>query len=352
MQKLFKNAEIPNLGTGEVKFLDFLVEDGKFVEFGKFDESKFCGEVVDLNGGYVLPNFVNVFCNSAKACEMTYSNLDGASSTQCEAIAQLMLAKNILAGAICNDVAVTNVFSPNFEITNIIELTDNDLSNFCNLTAKHQARLFLKVGQSLDELGTIDKQYKKPLSQVLEDFGLLDRKPVIVGGNCFEKDELELLSQYDCDFCLTVGEDGKFGRRPTNVLQIADKFCVGLGSGYNFEIDFFAFMRQILMTQRGLFEDENVISEQEVLQMAIFNGAQILTGERNDIKEGAVANFMVIKNTPTLYDDIFKTLVWEKSKKDVTITVLNGEIVQKNGEIFMKNLPQYDKILEKIVKQK
>ena len=54
---------------------------------------------------------------------------------------------------------------------------------------------------------------------------------------------------------------------------------------------------------------------------------------------------MVIKNAKSLYDDIFKTLVWEKSKRDVVMTVLNGKILQKNGQILMKNCGDYDTII-------
>jgi len=349
MQKIFKNAEILNLGTGELKKLDILVKNGKICDIGTLETDGFVGEIVDLCGDYVLPNFVNVFCDSAKAYRETYLSDESTNLVQMQGVKELMFAKNILTGAIFNDIASQNQTLKKFCIDNFSELEEKQLSKFSNYVAQNQTRLFLKVGQTLDELGTIDKFYKKPLLQVLEDFGFLDRRPVVVGGNCFEKDELELLSQYDCDFCLTVGEDGKFGRRPTNLLQLADKFCVGLGSGYNFEIDFFAFMRQILMSQRGLFEDEGIISEEEVLHIATFNGAQILTGEKNDLSIGKKASFMVVKKTPSLYSDIFKTIVWEKSKKDVVMTVFEGEIVQKNGEILMKNLPQYDKIIEKII---
>ena len=153
------------------------------------------------------------------------------------------------------------------------------------------------------------------------------------------------------DFCITPHEDGKFGRRATNLLQLRDRFCVGIGSGFSFEIDFFGYMRQILMTQRAMFEDQSVISEQEVLKMATSNGIEILQGKRNQLEIGGVANFMVVKKGVSFYDDIFSTLVWEKSKKDVVMTVLNGEIVQKNGEILMNNLPSYDKMLMKIIEK-
>jgi len=344
MQKLFKNANLINIESGEVKLLDILIEDDKIYAFGKFDVAD---EIVDLKEDYVLPNFVNVFCDSVAAFEKTYGKgVDEQTKTD---IANLLKIKNVLAGAVFNDMSQDN---DHFFVTEFAGRGEEELSQLSESAALKKGRLFLKVGQDLEELGSVDKTHQKPLSYVLEDFGFLDRRPIIVGGNCFEKDELELLSQYSCDFCITPHEDGKFGRRATNLVQLRDRFCVGIGSGYAFEIDFFGYMRQILMTQRAMFEDETVICEQEVLKMATSNGSKIMYGNSRQLEIGGAANFIVVRKEVSLYDDIFKSIVWEKSKKDIVMTVLNGEIVQKNGEILMKNLPNYDKIFMKIIEQR
>lgn len=357
MQEIcYKNANILSLQRGKLQLRDILVSDGKISKIAKGIDFK--GKSVDLEGGIVVPSFVNVFCQNFRAFEKTYGKIDAKNfknSSQraefSENIENLMKIKNYLAGAsIFNDVKIGNPFN-SWLAEDLSEMDEKDLLALSCNVAQNKQKLFLRAGGDLNELGIMDRTYKKPLSQVLEDFGILDRKPVIVGGNCFEKDELSLLAQYDCDFCITPSEDGKFGRRPTNLVSLNSmNFKIGIGSGYSFEVDFFGFMRQILMTQRGLFEDENCLSEQDVLKMATVVGGKILTGRDTSIKELNDANFFVLKNTPSLYDDIFKTIVWEKSKKDVTITVKNGEIVQKNGKIVSENLPTYDKIIETIIR--
>lgn len=347
MQKIcYQNANILSLQSGKLHFCDILVEDGKFVDFGKFN--KLDCEKVDLNGGIVLPSFVNLFCHSENAFKKTYGEEKAqklSKQDQKMAVKELMKLKNILAGAVIfNDVA--DCENKAEVIENFGDFDEKSLSNLSENLAKNKLRPFARAGLDLCELGTVDKMFKNPLSNVLEDFGILDRKPTIVGGNCFEKDELSLLKQYDCDFCLTPSEDGKFGRRPTNFVTLRHLgFDVGIGSGYSFEVDFFGFMRQILMNQRGLFEDKNCVTEQEVLHLATTCGAKILLGKSNEIEKGGDADFFVLENTISLYDDIFKTIVWEKSKKDVVLSVKNGEILQKNGKIVGKNLPSYDKII-------
>ncbi len=367
-KKLFKNGLMLNLETGESPLVDILLDGQNIVDIkpsGTFDE--FDTEVVDLKRNFVLPHFVNAFCDSSKAFENSYkrefvevenrllgTGLFKAKTYDFQSLIVLNLfAKNVLAGSgIVNDVAGYEFYKENFIkarcLENIDEKNDKELDSFLEGIHKDKLRPFLNVGRTLDELGSVDKIYNKPLSQVLEDFGFLDLKPIIVGGNCFEKDELELLKQYDCNFVLTPFEDGKVGRRANNLVSLRGKeFLIGIGSGYATEIDFFAYMRQILMNNRSMFENPNVVTEKEVLDMA-FNQSSLVLNVDNRIKIGNPASFIVVRNCSSLYDDIFKTLVWEKSKHDVVMTVFCGEIMQKNGEILIQNFPDCDTIKETI----
>ena len=350
MQTLFKNAKIVDIKTGACFEKDIFVKDGKFIKIANVISSKNFekNEIFDLEDNFVFSPFVNSFCDSKMAFERCYG-------FDCDKkllpdVQNLMQVKNLLAGAIACDFANLNeneqikFEGKNFALLQDVDLkNDSELEDFSNRVAKEKSRVFVRAGLSLDELGTVDLQHKKSLTRVLEDFGILDRNPTIVCGNCFEKDDLELFSQYDCKFCITPSADGKFGRRPVNLLSLKNKdLCIGMGSGESFEVDFFAFMRQVLMSQRGMFEDENCLSEQEVFEIAT-NSA--LLGEGFAVEEGKNANFVVVKGGSSLYANALKTLVWEKSKRDVIMTVKNGEILQKNGKIFMQNLPEYDRIM-------
>ena len=350
MQRLFKNANIVNLKTGACDEKDIFVRDGKFIKISNdipsnnFEKD----EIIDLEGNFVFSPFVNSFCDSVMAFEKCCSQ--DCDKKLLSDVQNLMQVKNLLAGALACDFSIldasgkTKYDDKDFALLQDVDLkSDSELEDFSNRVAKDKSRVFVRAGLSLDELGTADLQHKKSLPRVLEDFGILDRSPTIVGGNCFEKDDLELFSQYDCKFCVTPSADGRFGRRPVNLLSLKNKdFCIGLGSGESFEVDFFAFMRQMLMSQRGMFEDENCLTEQDVVEIAT-NSA--LLGENFAIEEGKNANFIVVKAGFSLYTNALKTLVWEKSKRDIIMTVKNGEILQKSGKILMKNLPEYDKIM-------
>ena len=63
---------------------------------------------------------------------------------------------------------------------------------------------------------------------------------------------------------------------------------------------------------------------------------------------GGKADFLVIRRTETFYDSVFKSLVWEKSKHDVVMTIQDGKILQKNGRFSMDLDFDYDIIKSSI----
>lgn len=340
MTKLFKNAKIVDIENGEVFDADILVENGKIGSFIR--QENFDGEVIDLQGGYVLPAFVNAFMDSCGAGKLNYfagreSELSG---EKMKNLQNLFLMKNLLAGAVfINDITKTGV--PLLE--EIEEKSEKELSALSMEIARCGRRPFVKLGQDLESLGSVDKQFGKSAVLVLEDFGFLDREPVIVGGNCLEKDDLQTLGNFDCEFVVLPSEDGKMGRRQTNIVSLLSKgFDVSVGSGNSAEIDFFGYMRQMISSMRSMFENDSCLSEKEALKIAT-NGAVL--GLENRLQIGGMATFVVVSARESLYDDIFKTLVWERSKNDVLFTVKDGEVLQKNGEIFMKNMPSYATII-------
>lgn len=319
------------------------------------------GNCFDCHFGYVIPPFQNAFCDSLKAFKKEYdfNELDQETT---KLVQNVMLVKNLMSGAMVTDFSRTENGYKNFAILNDIdEMSDQELNDFSDNVAKNKLKLYMKVGQTLDELGTLDKTYKKPLTHILEDFGFLDRTcPVLIGGNCLEKDDFRFLKEHEIsNFVICPSEDGKVGRRMTNVLQLKNlDFVVGLGSGYSYSVDMFAYMRQILLTMRSIFEDENCLTEKDVLLMA-FSGTSFCENpidifEFTKLREGQKANFVVINNAfeedEPLQKDLMKELVWNKSKHDVELVVMCGEIWQNRNFCGLLNCT-YDDLIKRLSKK-
>ena len=332
---LFKDACLVDFDLGTTKSVDILVENKiikKIAPAGQIEPDKQT-ESFPLNGNLVLPPFLNAF----ETLDVLKPNFNEMNKAAKDHFSALMGMKDILSG-------VVNYFNEVGDILleNVSALEEKDLSEISNLAAKKNKRIWLKIGQDLNELGAVDKKFGKGVVQVLEDFGILDRSWVLVGGNCLEKDDLRLLRQYGDKVVLCPLEDGQVGRRATNLKTLLDlAFSVRIGSGKAFEIDFFGFMRQILMAQWSMFEDKTWLNEKDVLLMA--------TNEIPTLEENAQADFIVVRNSLNLYSNIFETLVWGKSKRDVLMTIVSGRILHERGDIETgEEELSYDDLIQRI----
>lgn len=312
---IFKNCNLLNLKLGKTNLVDIQVEGDKIEKIGKIK-----GDGIDLEGKIVMPGFANCYHNYERASINSYGKMIDEKDLH---------AKNICSG-VCFDYYDTKNIT---FLEDIDKLSEKMFENVCfNLKDK----VFIKFGQNLNEMGNINAIYKQLPSEVLEDFGILDKNAVIVGGNCFEKDELELLGAYNTSFVLLPNDDARSGRRFLNI-NILNRLNIsyGLGSGEYAEVDFFAFMRELLSFNSFVMENSSLMSEQEALLHATLIGAKIL-GFDGEIKKGNYANFVVLSGK-TNYDDIFKSIVYGMSKQNVYMTVKNGKILQQNGVFAMEN---------------
>lgn len=312
---IFKNCNLLNVRTGELVLTDIQTNGDKIEKIGKI-----AGDGIDLGGKIVMPGFANCYLNYERASLNSYEKIVDNKELQ---------AKNACAGVCFDYFDMKNVSF----LENIEKLSESEFEKAC-MSLKE--RVFVKIGQNLNEMGEINAIYKKMPSEVLEDFGVLDKKATIVGGNCFEKDELEIFSGYGTSFVLLPNDDARSGRRFINI-NILNRLNIpfGLGSGEYAEVDFFAFMRQLLSFNSFVMENSSLMREQEIILHATLIGAEIL-GFDGEIKEKNYANFIVLSGK-TNYDDIFKSIVYGMSKQNVFMTVKNGKILQQNGVFAMEN---------------
>ena len=191
--KLFINGVLVNLENAELSKVDILVENGivsEIKDWGVIGERqnfnmKNC-EIVDLQGNLVMLPFVNAFCDSEKAVLKTYGRqfkkltylenstedkegLQGLSQKDFAAVsAWLMKIKNVLAGSVFeNDMWLLRNHENADEcdssawefLENLDEKSETELDGVCMNVNQNKLKLFLKIGQTLNELGSIDKHY-------------------------------------------------------------------------------------------------------------------------------------------------------------------------------------------------
>ena len=113
------------------------------------------------------------------------------------------------------------------------------------------------------------------------------------------------------------------------------KVCIGTdGNGSNNNIDMFREMFVASILQKGVNKKPNCLSAYDVLKMATLNGAEALGYNGGCLKQGAVADIIVLKRSPYLepMHDPMGMVVYSANGADVDHTIVNGKITVRNGE--------------------
>ena len=315
MRILIKNANILSFSKEKYEKKDVLIDESEIVKISNNIDA-FCDRTIDVNGNILMPAFANLCFNAERAVKNSYQNVD-----------VYEFRKNSALAGVCFEKEITSY------LENVASFSEKQLDEIClNL----KSPVYVKIGQNLEEMGEINALSKKMPSEYLEDFGILDKKTFIVGGNCFEKDEIELFSSYDVSFILLPNDDARSGRRFVNINTLK-KFEIpfGLGSGEFAEINFFEMMRQILSYNSFVMENTSLMTAKEILEIATIKGAEML-GENGEVKEKNKANLLIVKRDER-YQNPFDEIVFGKNNSDILFTIKNGKILQENGVFVMEN---------------
>lgn len=131
----------------------------------------------------------------------------------------------------------------------------------------------------------------------------------------------------------------------------------GQGSGNN--LDMFESMRTACLIQGGIHENEDRIDSKEAIKMATINGARLLglDDKIGSIEEGKDADLILVDISAKLdhitclpNNDILSNLVYNTSGRDVTTTIVNGEVLMENRKMkFINEEEIIKKFVNKII---
>jgi len=182
--------------------------------------------------------------------------------------------------------------------------------------------------------------------QYLNDHGVLQTRPLLA--HCIHVDEadIETLKQTETRVAHCPKSNSKLGHGRAPFRKLLDKgIDVGLGSdsvASNNTCDLLEEARFALLISRLESDDSHppsrVITAHEVLRTATLGGARTLglEGQVGELREGCQADFVVISldgahQVPS-YDPA-STLVFSSSAHDVTLTVVAGREVYRDGGV-------------------
>ncbi len=110
----------------------------------------------------------------------------------------------------------------------------------------------------------------------------------------------------------------------------------GQGSGSN--LDMFDTMKFAALLQKGVYENVSAMDSYEVLKLATINGAKALgvDTEIGSIEEGKAADLILVDLETDVCQpvgNVFSDLVYNAKGTNVKMTMVNGKVVMKDGEV-------------------
>lgn len=127
--------------------------------------------------------------------------------------------------------------------------------------------------ENLQRTGEISAMFDTSPAKLIEELGFLDRDCTIVGGMYADKDDLEILGNYNAKMVLCPRAFARRGGTFANLLLMKKQgLDLQMGTLDNAEIDFTKEIEFLHLTTLALLENESAIDKKEIEKIA--------TGER------------------------------------------------------------------------
>lgn len=198
----------------------------------------------------------------------------------------------------------------------------------------------IHLAESRDEVKRMKSQYGKSPIHLAFDAGLFSSRLLIAHGVQVEADDLPLLRGMTGGIVSCPVSNAKLGNGilPASML-ISEGVPLGLGTdgaASTNTLDMFEEMKAMAWMQKVRTHDPHLFKAGDALSMATKGSAAILGIEGGILQAGKVADFIVLDgNQPHLVPDfdLISNVVYSATGKDVSYTVVNGQILMAEGII-------------------
>ncbi len=199
----------------------------------------------------------------------------------------------------------------------------------------------IHVAETQYEMEYIAREAGTTPLRYLDGFGLVDERLTAVHCVHMDADDLDLLQARNVIPIYNPKSNMKLG---SGVAPVAEMLRRGIpvalandGSASNDLLDMFEEMRCAALLQKVAAEDPAVISAVDVFRMATENGARACRIDAGTIDPGRLADVAIVDlRRPHLVPvhDIVSSLVYCAKGSDVKTTIIDGQVVMREGELL------------------
>ncbi|WP_324735035.1 amidohydrolase family protein [Thermococcus sp. SY098] len=239
------------------------------------------------------------------------------------------------------------VFGPHAPYTCSIAL----LKKVRELANEHKKLITIHVAETMTEIGQITSRYGKSPVVLLDDIGFLADDVIIAHGVWLDSKDIHILARHRVSIAHNPASNMKLASGVMPIERLLNAGVnIGLGtdgSASNNNLDMLEEMKIAALLHKVHNLAPTVADAETVFKMATQNGAKALRLDAGVIKEGALADLVIIDfNQPHLrpINNVISHLVYSANGNDVETTIVDGKILMLDREVLTLD---EEKILEK-----
>jgi 5-methylthioadenosine/S-adenosylhomocysteine deaminase len=237
----------------------------------------------------------------------------------------------------------SNLIKPVVYPHSIYTVTDDEMDEFVNFSAKYNLPVSTHLSETLLEVGNCIEKYKKTPPEYLEAAGFLDRGATLYHCVHMDKDDMEILKNYNASVVTCPSSNLVLGSGICPVNSFLNKdinIAIGTdGPASNNTLDMFKEMFLVASLQKGVLQDAEVVTVSQVLKMATQNGATALGFEKvGKIEQGYYADIILVDVTGLHHQpqiDLVNNLVYSTKSSDVYFTMVNGKVLYEDRKLLL-----------------
>ena len=249
------------------------------------------------------------------------------------------------------DGRITTMFGPHSVYTASVDL----LERVRKEADKYNVGIHIHMNETQKEINDCMEEHdnKRPF-ELLDSIDFLGDDVVAAHGVWLGENEINLIKENDVKISHNPCSNMKLasGAAPTGKL-LSEGICVGLGTdgaSSNNNLDMFDEMKFAALLAKVSSLNPELLSANEVINMATFNGAKALGINAGSIEVGKAADLILVDaKAPNMTPQsgiLASNLVYAANGSNVDTTIVNGQVLMENRELTLLDEAE---VLEKAV---
>ena len=215
------------------------------------------------------------------------------------------------------------------------------LKKISDLAYKYKMPIHIHLSETKKENEDCIERFGMTPTEVFEKAGIFKHKTIAAHGIYLTDNDLDIIKENKVSVVHNPSSNLKLKSGFMNLSRLLDKginVCLGTdSSASNNKLSILREMELAALVSK--LYSSRIVTAREILEMATINGAKALglDDKIGSIKVGKEADLILIdlsnvNHTPT--NNILSSLIYSTYEKDIKCTIVNGNIVARDGKIL------------------